>query len=114
MLDRVQVREHGRLALGLAHADALDGELRPVPRMAPPVALDVDRLARVHVGERAGEDDLLALVADAREHGEVALLEGVPNRRHLDRQLDGTAAHRADPTPTGLIPCAAWLTWGRS
>ena len=92
VLDRVQVREDRCLALGLADADALDGELRPVARMAAPVARDVDGLARVDVRERAGEDDLLALVADAREHGEVALLEGVAHRRHLDRQLGHSRA----------------------
>src|SRR3954465_2865776 len=92
VLDRVQVGEHRRLALRLADPDALDGELRPVLRMAAPIARDVDRLARVHVRERARQDDLLALVADAREHGEVALVEGVANGGDLDRQLRHSAA----------------------
>ena len=87
VLDRVQVGEHGGLARRLPHADALDRELGPVARMAAPVARDVDGLARMDVREGAREDDLLAVVADAGEHGEVALLEGVAHRRHLDRQL---------------------------
>jgi len=87
VLDRVQVGEHRGLAGRLPHADALDRELRAVARVAAPVARDVDGLARVDVRERAREDDLLALVADAGEHGEIALLEGVAHRRHLDRQL---------------------------
>ena len=101
VLDRVQVGEHRGLARRLAHADALDRELRPVARMAAPVARDVDGLARVDVRERAREDDLLAVVADAGEHGEVALLEGVAHRRHLDRQLWHRAAHGT--RRTGLI-----------
>jgi hypothetical protein len=87
VLDRGQVGQQRGLALGLAHAHPLDGELRPVLGMPAPRAPDVDRLAGVDVGERAGQHDLVTLVADAVQHGEVALLEGVAHRRHLDRQL---------------------------
>jgi hypothetical protein len=92
VLDRGQVGQQRGLALGLAHAHPLDGELRPVLGMPAPRAPDVDRLAGVDVGERAGQHDLVALVADAVQHGEVALLEGVAHRRHLHRQLLHVAA----------------------
>jgi hypothetical protein len=82
----------------------LDGELRAVAGMTAPVAGHVDRLARVDVCQRADEDDLLALVADAREHGEVAAVEAETDRRHLDRQR----LHDPERTRrTGLIRWAA-------
>jgi hypothetical protein len=102
------VGEQRRVAHGLAHTDLLDHELLPVARMPPPVAGDVDRLARMDVGQRAGEDHLLTVVADAREHREVAAVEAEAHRRDLDRQR----LHRPDRTrPSGLIRWARCRVW---
>ncbi len=102
MLDRGQVGQQRRLADRLEDPHALDRELPAVARMAAPVAADLDRLARVHVGQRADEHDLLALVGHAVEHREVAVVEAEAHRGDLDRQR----LHRPDRTrPSGLIRC---------
>jgi 4-hydroxy-tetrahydrodipicolinate synthase len=101
VLDRAQVGEQRSVALGLADADALDRELGAVLRVPAPRPAHVDGLARVHVRQRPGEDDLVALVADALEHGEVALLEDVADAGHFDGELlQGVARYPADRADT--------------
>ena len=55
-------------------------------RVVLPGALHVDRLALVHVVQRADEHDLLALLGDADQDGEVAVGRAPAHGGDLDGQ----------------------------
>ena len=86
VLDARQVRLERRDARRLLQPDPVGRELAPVARVLAPGALDQDGLARLDVRERPGDRDLVALVGDAGEHGEVLAVGPPADRGDLDRQ----------------------------
>ena len=87
MLDALEVGADRVLADRLEHAHALGLKLPAVAGVAAPAARDRDRLALAHVRERTDEHDLLALVGDRVEHGEVALGDAPAHPADLDVEL---------------------------
>ena len=86
VLDPGQMRLERRDARRLLQPDPVRHELAPVARVLAPGALDEDGLARLDVRERPGDGDLVALVGDAGEHGEVLAVGPPADRGDLDRQ----------------------------
>jgi hypothetical protein len=89
VLDRLQQREQRVGRGGRADADLLDVQLAAELRMLAPGALDLDGVALVQVGDRAGERQLGAVVTDRREHGEAAVVGPPADRDDLGGQRRG-------------------------